>query len=321
MPQAIVASEAGGPAVLQLKNVDRPVPGPGELLIEVSGAGVNFIDTYQRSGVYDVPFPFTPGGEAAGRVVETGPNVTAFAVDDRVATAEGSRTYAEFAVIAAAKALRVPDGVDDETAAAIPLQGMTAHYLSSSVYPASEGEWALVHAGAGGTGLLLTQLLKNRGARVITTVSTDEKAQLSRAAGADEVIGYEGFAERAREITDGRGVDVVYDGVGRSTFDGSLASLRVRGFLALFGGASGQVPPFDLQRLNAGGSLTVTRPSLAHFLRTPDERKWRAQEIFDAVRAGTLKMHVGGVYPLAEAASAHADLESRSTTGKLILQP
>jgi NADPH:quinone reductase len=321
MPKAILAEHPGGPEVLRLRDVERPAPGPGELLIAVSGIGVNFIDTYQRGGVYSVPFPFTPGGEAAGRIVEIGPDVLGFAVGDRVATAEGSRTYAEFAIVPAAKALRVPSGVDDETAAAIPLQGMTAHYLSSSVYPAKPGEWALVHAGAGGTGLLLTQMLKNRGVSVITTVSTDEKAQLSRAAGADEVLDYDGFPERVREITGGRGADVVYDGVGKATFDGSLASLRIRGFLALFGGASGQVPPFDLQRLNSGGSLVVTRPTLAHFLLTTEERRWRATEVFDAVSAGRLKMHIGEVYALAHADRAHADLEGRATTGKLILQP
>ncbi|WP_150307595.1 quinone oxidoreductase family protein [Planctomonas psychrotolerans] len=320
MPNAIVADRAGGPGVLKFRSVERPAPGPGELLVEVSGIGVNFIDTYQRSGVYPVPFPFTPGGEAAGRVVDVGPDVTGFSAGDRVATAEGARTYAEYALIPAAKALRVPDGVDDETAAAIPLQGMTAHYLATSVYPAKEGEWALVHAGAGGTGLLLTQLLKSRGARVITTVSTDEKAELSRGAGADEVIGYDGFTERVRAITGG-GADVVYDGVGKSTFDGSLASLRVRGFLALFGGASGQVPPFDLQRLNSSGSIVITRPSLAAFLLTPEERAMRASDLFDAVLADRLKVHIGGVYPLADAAAAHADLESRSTTGKLVLRP
>lgn len=321
MPKAILADHSGGPEVLRLRDVERPVPASGELLIQVTGIGVNFIDTYRRSGVYPVPFPFTPGEEAAGRIVEIGPDVTGFAIGDRVATAEGTRAYAEFAIMPAAKALRVPAGVDDETAAAIPLQGMTAHYLSSSVYPAKQGEWALVHAGAGGTGLLLTQMLKNRGVSVITTVSTDEKAQLSRAAGADEVIEYERFPDRVREITGGRGVDVVYDGVGKATFEGSLASLRVRGFLALFGGASGQVPPFDLQRLNSGGSLVVTRPTLAHFLLSTEERRWRATEVFDAVSAGRLKMHIGEVYSLAHADRAHADLEGRATTGKLILQP
>ncbi|MBT1002763.1 quinone oxidoreductase [Paenarthrobacter sp. DKR-5] len=321
MTKAIVAREAGGPEVLELAEVDQPVAGPGELLIKVAAAGVNFIETYQRTGIYNVPFPFTPGGEAAGTVVAVGDGVEDFAVGDRVATAQGSRTYAECAVIEADKALPVPDGVSDEVAAALPLQGMTAHYLINSTFRVEPGQTVLTHAGAGGVGLLLTQLLKAKGVRVITTVSTDEKEALAKGAGADVVLRYEGFADKVRELTGGEGVDVVYDGVGRDTFDGSLASLRVRGMLVLFGAASGPVPAFDIQRLNSGGSLFLTRPTMVHYLRNPQERRWRAQEIFDAAASGALDVRIGARYPLADAAQAHRDLEGRKTTGKVLLVP
>lgn len=321
MTKAIVAREAGGPEVLELAEVDQPVAGPGELLIKVAAAGVNFIETYQRTGIYNVPFPFTPGGEAAGTVVAVGDGVEDFAVGDRVATAQGSRTYAEYAVIEADKALPVPDGVSDEVAAALPLQGMTAHYLINSTFRVEPGQTVLTHAGAGGVGLLLTQLLKAKGVRVITTVSTDEKEALAKGAGADVVLRYEGFADKVRELTGGEGVDVVYDGVGRDTFDGSLASLRVRGMLVLFGAASGPVPAFDIQRLNSGGSLFLTRPTMVHYLRNPQERRWRAQEIFDAAASGALDVRIGARYPLADAAQAHRDLEGRKTTGKVLLVP
>jgi NADPH2:quinone reductase len=321
MTHAIVARQPGGPEVLDFTEVERPVPGPGQLLVKVAATGVNFIETYQRSGTYKVNYPFTPGSEAAGVVEEIGEGVEDYTVGSRVATAEGTACYAGYTVLDAVKALPVPDGVDDHTAAALPLQGMTAHYLINSSFRVEPGHSVLVHAGAGGVGLLLTQLLKARGARVITTVSTDEKESLARGAGADEVLRYDGFADAVRDLTHGAGVNVVYDGVGKDTFDGSLASLRTRGSLVLFGAASGPVPPVDPQRLNAGGSLTLTRPTLAHFLGNPQERLWRSTEIFGAAADGSLKVRIGATYPLAEAGRAHEDLEGRRTTGKVLLVP
>lgn len=321
MPLAIVAQHAGGPEVLEPVTADKPAPAGSQLLVRVAAIGVNFIETYQRSGIYPVGYPFTPGGEAAGEVVEVGPDAQGFSVGDRVAFAEGSGAYAEFALVDAEKALPVPEGVDLETAAALPLQGMTAHYLINSTYPVQAGQTVLTHAGAGGTGLLLTQMLKAKGARVITTVSTDEKEELSREAGADVVLRYDGFPERVRELTGGEGVDVVFDGVGKTTFDGSLESLRVRGMLVLFGAASGPVPDFNLQSLNSAGSLYVTRPSLAFHLRSVEERRWRSGDVFGAVSAGKLTVRIGGRYPLKDAAQAHEDLQSRRTTGKILLVP
>jgi NADPH2:quinone reductase len=321
MTHAIVARQAGGPEVLEYADVERPAPGPGQLLVKVAAVGVNFIETYQRGGMYQVPFPFTPGSEAAGTVEEVGEGVESFTIGSRVATAEGSRCYAGYTLIDAAKALPVPDGVDDLTAAALPLQGMTAHYLINSSFRVEPGHTVLTHAGAGGVGLLLTQLLKERGARVITTVSSDAKEELARAAGADHVLRYDGFPHHVRELTSGQGVDVVYDGVGRNTFDGSLSCLRTRGMLVLFGAASGAVPPVDPQRLNAGGSLTLTRPTLGHFLLNQQERRWRSGEIFAAAANGSLKVRIGARYPLSQAAQAHRDLEGRNTTGKVILIP
>lgn len=319
--KAIVAAAPGGPEVLQLQDVEVPVPGRGQLLVKVAAAGVNFIETYERSGTYKVSFPFTPGSEAAGTVAALGEGVSGFRAGDRVAFSEGSGTYAEYALVPAEAALPVPDGVSLDVAAALPLQGMTAHYLVNSSFKVGPEHTVLTHAGAGGVGLILTQLIKAKGARVITTVSSDEKEALARAAGADEVLRYTGFPEKVRELTNGTGVDVVYDGVGKDTFDGSLASLRKRGTMVLFGGASGQVPPFDLQRLNAGGSLFITRPKLKDHLLTTEERQWRASELFEAVLAGRLDVRIGGSYPLAEAARAHEDLQARRTTGKLLLVP
>lgn len=319
--QTIVARQSGGPEVLELAEVERPTPGPGQLLIKVAATGVNFIETYQRGGMYKVAYPFTPGSEAAGVVEAVGDGVEGFAVGSRVATAEGQECYAGYTVLDAAKALPVPDGVDLLTAAALPLQGMTAHYLINSSFKVEPGHTVLVHAGAGGVGLLITQLLKSRGARVITTVSTDEKEALAKGAGADAVLRYDGFADAVRDLTDGVGVQVVYDGVGKDTFDGSLASLRPRGFLVLFGAASGAVPPVDPQRLNAGGSLSLTRPKLADFLANPQERRWRSSEVFGAAADGSLKVRIGATYPLAEARRAHEDLEGRRTTGKVLLVP
>ncbi|HEX7660988.1 MAG TPA: quinone oxidoreductase [Pseudonocardiaceae bacterium] len=315
--------EYGGPDRLTPVTVDDPKPGPGEVLVRTGAIGVNYVDTYQRSGQYPVPLPFVPGQEAAGTVIAVGSGVTEFTIGDRVAWAGGSGAYAEQAVVSVNLALPVPEGVDDETAAALLLQGMTAHYLVASTYPVQPGDTVLVHAAAGGVGLLLTQLAKARGARVIGTVSTAEKERIARQAGADEIIRYteQDVAAETRRLTGGAGVPVVYDGVGASTFDGSLASLRRRGVLALFGAASGQVPPVDPQRLKTAGSVYLTRPNLADYVTTREELTWRARELFDAVRAGQLTVRVGGRYPLADAARAHADLHSRRTTGKLLLLP
>jgi len=321
MSYVMQARRAGGPEVFERVEVEVPAPGPGQLLLRVASVGVNFIETYQRSGVYPVRYPFVPGTEAAGTVAAVGEGVAEFSVGDRVATAEGIGTYAEHLLLDADRAVRVPAGVSDEVAGAVPLQGFTAHYLINSSYAVKPGDTVLTYAGAGGVGGLLTQLLKLRGATVITTTSTPEKAELARSAGADHVIGYADVPERVRELTGGRGVDVVYDGIGKDTFQGSLAALRVRGTLVLFGGASGQVPPLDLQQLNAHGSLTVTRPKLADFLLDARERQWRGGEIFGLVAEGKLKVNIGGRYPLSEAGAAHAALESRATTGKLLLLP
>ncbi|WP_258805505.1 quinone oxidoreductase family protein [Pseudarthrobacter sp. NS4] len=321
MTHAIVARQAGGPEVLAYEEAERPVPGPGQLLLKVGAAGVNFIDTYKRSGTYKVPYPFIPGSEAAGTVEEVGDGVTGFVPGDRVATAEGINCYADYALVDEAKALPVPPHLDDATAAALPLQGMTAHFLINSTFKVEAGHRVLVHAGAGGVGLLLIQLLKDKGAEVVTTVSTDEKEQLALDAGADHVLRYGGFSKRVREITGGAGADVVYDGVGKDTFDGSLSALRVRGTLVLFGAASGPVPPLDPQRLNAGGSLFLTRPTIAHHLQDAAERRWRSDEIFAAAARGSLKVRIGARYPLVRAAQAHRDLEGRRTTGKVILVP
>jgi len=321
MPYAVQAVRAGGPEVFETVEVPRPAPGPGQLLVKVSAAGVNFIETYQRSGVYPVSYPFTPGSEAAGTVEEVGPGVEGFAPGDRVASSDGAGTYAEYALFPAGKSFPVPDGVDDGVAAALPLQGMTAHYLINSSYNVKPGDTALTYAGAGGVGLLLTQLLKLRGATVITTTSTPEKAELARGAGADHVLDYADVPDKVRELTGGRGVDVVYDGIGKDTFESSLKSLRTRGTLVLFGGASGQVPPFDLQRLNALGSLSVTRPKLADFTRDAEEVRWRSSEIMGLVADGRLSVRIDALYPLADAGRAHTALESRATTGKLLLVP
>jgi NADPH:quinone reductase len=322
--RAIQVRGNGGPEVLEPAEVDDPRPGPGELLVEVAAAGVNYIDTYQRSGLYPVDLPFVPGLEGAGTVVEVGEGVAGFSPGGRVAWASALGSYAERVVVPAAAAVPVPDGVDDDVAAGALLQGMTAHYLVTSTYPVREGDAVLVHAAAGGVGLLLTELAKARGARVIGTVSTEEKEKLARQAGADEIVRYTEVADVAAEVrrlTGGEGVAAVYDGVGANTFDASLASLRPRGMLALFGASSGPVPPFDLQRLNAGGSLFLTRPSLGHHTATRDELTWRAGEVFDAIGRKELTIRIGGRYPLADARRAHEDLQGRRTTGKLVLLP
>lgn len=321
--RAIRVTSNGGPEALQAAEIDRPSPEPHQLLVKVSAAGVNFIDTYQRSGVYEMSLPFTPGSEGAGEVVEAGSAVAGFAAGDRVAWVMSPGSYAEHALVDATKAVRVPDGIEDRTAAAVMLQGMTAHYLITTTYPVRTGETTLVHAAAGGMGLLLTQLIKARGGIVVGTTSTAEKERIARRAGVDEVIRYteSDVAEQVRELTDGRGVDVVYDGVGHSTFEGSLASLRPRGVLALYGAASGPVQPVDPQRLNSAGSVFLTRPSLNHHILTRQELDQRAGDVFEWIREGSLHINVGGTYSLAEAQQAHEDLEARRTTGKLLLVP
>lgn len=319
--RAIVLKETGGPEVLRVSEVVDPVPGPGEVLIDVEARGVNFIDIYQRSGQYDVPLPFVPGMEAAGTVAAVGEGVGDLSVGQRVGWAMAPGAYADRAVVKASLVVPVPEEVSPEQAAALLLQGMTAHYLVNSVHPVAGDETVLVHAAAGGTGLLVTQLAKERGARVIGTVSSEEKERIARAAGADEVVRYTEVpvAEAVRDLTGGAGVAAVYDGVGRDTFDASLASLRPRGVLALFGQSSGAVDPVDPQRLNAAGSVYLTRPSLAHFVADRAELLWRAGDLFSLVGAGRLDVRIGGRYPLADAGRAQADLASRRTTGKLVL--
>lgn len=318
---AIVVPAYGDSSVLQYAERPDPEPGPGEVLIDVAATGVNFIDVYHREGRYPLPLPLIPGSEAAGTVTAVGPGVTDLVPGDRVVSAGATGTYATKAVIPADKAIRLPDGLTPELAAAVLLQGLTAHYLTHSTYAIRPGDDVLVHAAAGGMGLLLVQIAKLRGARVIGTVSTPEKEKLARQAGADEIIGYEGFPESVKELTGGAGVHVVYDGVGAATFDGSLASLRPRGMMALYGAASGPVPPFDPQRLNAGGSLFLTRPTLAHYTATREELLSRADDLLGWVASGAVKVHIGRRYPLTEARRAHDDLEGRRTTGKLLLIP
>jgi NADPH2:quinone reductase len=321
--RAIQVRTNGGPEVLEPAELDAPRPGPGELLVDVAAAGVNYIDTYQRTGLYPVDLPFVPGMEGVGTVAELGEGVWDFSVGDRVAWASALGSYAERVAIPAAVAVPVPEGVPDDVAGGALLQGMTAHYLVNSTYQVRPSETVLVHAAAGGVGLLLTQMARAKGARVIGTVSTEEKEKLAREAGANEVIRYTeaDVAEEVRRLTGGEGVAVVYDGVGASTFDASLASLRPRGLLALFGASSGPVPPFDLQQLNAGGSLFLTRPSMVHYLASREELTWRAGEVFDAIVRDALTIRIGGRHPLDQASQAHEDLQGRRTTGKLVLLP
>ncbi|MGW8565739.1 quinone oxidoreductase family protein [Isoptericola sp. NPDC055881] len=325
---AVVARAAGGPEVLEYVEQPDPSPGPGELLVRVAAAGVNFIDTYRRGGVYPMDYPHVVGVEGAGTVEALGDGVENFVVGDRVAWNEAPGSYAELAVVPATNAVAVPTGLDLVPAAALPLQGMTAHYLVASTFEVGPGHDVLLTAGAGGVGLLATQLATARGGRVITTVSSPEKAALSSAAGAAHTVDYAAMDDLAtelpavvRDLTDGRGVHVVYDGVGRATFDASLASLRPRGTLVLFGGASGQVPPFDPQRLNSGGSLYLTRPTLAHYTLTRAELEWRASEVLGAAASGDLDVRVGATFALADAEQAHRALEGRATTGKVLLVP
>ena len=320
--RAIVVSEPGGPEAMVPGEWPEPVAGPGQVVVEVAAAGVNFIDIYRRSGVYKHPVPYVPGSEGAGTVVAVAEDVHEFSVGDHVAWSDGGPgTYAERVAVAADQAVPVPNGIDLRIAAAVMLQGLTAHYLCRSTFPVTEGTFAVVHAAAGGVGLLLTQLIKEFGGTVIATTSSTPKAVLAKQAGADFVTTYEDFPAVVREVTGGRGVDVVFDGVGKATFDVSLAALRRRGLMVLFGGSSGQVPPFDLQRLNSGGSLFVTRPTLAHYVTDRTELLWRAGDIFERIAKASLHVRVGAEYTLADAPRAHEDLASRRTTGKLLLIP
>jgi NADPH:quinone reductase len=323
---AIEVAEIGGPEVLRYVEKPRPSPAAGEVLIKAEAVGVNFIDTYFRSGHYPRELPFVLGTEVAGTVAAVGDGVTALGVEDRVVTAAASGAYAEFSTAPAQLVARVPSAVGLDVAASALLKGMTAHYLIKSVYPVQPEDTVLVHAGAGGVGLILTQWATSLGVRVITTVSTPAKAELSRQAGATDVLDYPGddadeFGKRIRGLTAWAGVAAVYDGVGATTFDASLASLAVRGTLALFGAASGPVPPVDPQRLNSAGSVYLTRPTLAHFTRTGEEFAWRSGELFDAIATGSLNVTVSRRYPLADAAQAHADLQGRQTIGSIVLMP
>jgi NADPH2:quinone reductase len=321
--KAIQIRATGGPEVLQLADLPIPEPGPGQVLIRVEATGVNFIEIYFRKGVYKATLPLTPGSEASGTVEKLGPGVTGFAEGDPVASTSVQGSYAEYALVPAAQLVKVPAGLSLEKAAAAMLQGMTAHYLACSTFPLKAGDTALVHAGAGGVGLLLTQIATRLGARVITTVSTREKAELARDAGATDVILYteQDFEEEVKRLTGGKGVDVVYDSVGKTTFDKSLNCLRPRGLLALFGASSGPVPPFDLTQLNSKGSLFVTRPTLWHYVTTRAELEWRAGDVLGWAASGKLKLRTEFIYPLAAAAQAHTDLEGRKTTGKILLEP
>jgi NADPH2:quinone reductase len=317
--RAIQIRSTGGPEVLELVEMPMPVAAAGQVLVKIAACGVNFIDTYLREGRYPVPLPFIPGQEAAGTVVALGEGVRGFAVGDRVAWNGTRGTYAEYAVAPAAELLKVPEAMSLEDAAAVLLQGLTAHYLAHDTYKIQTGDTVLVHAGAGGVGLLLTQIAMRLGSRVIATVSTEEKAALSREAGADEVILYtrENFAEAVRSL-EPAGLPVVYDSVGKTTFDDSLKCLRPRGLLALYGASSGAVPAFDPIRLMAG-SLYVTRPTLKDYVQTRAELERRADEIFGWVASGALKVRIGHRYKLEDAVQAHRDLEARKTTGKVLL--
>lgn len=323
---SLVVPSTGDSSVLRIEQREVPAPGPGQVRVKVAATGVNFIEIYQREGVYPMPLPFVLGDEGAGRVESVGEGVEEFAVGDAVAWAQGPGSAAGAVVVDAAKVVAVPAQVGLVTAAASMLQGLTAHYLVTTTYAVQRGDTALVHAVAGGVGQLLVQLLKAKGATVIGTAGTPEKVEIGRALGADHVIDYSTFTE-AQELADeikalaGGGVAVAYDGVGKATFDASLASLRPRGLLVLFGAASGQVPPFDIQRLNRGGSLYLTRPTLADHLTTPEELRWRSGELFAAIGDGTLQVSIGGEYPLEEAGRAYDDLAGRRSTGKLLLVP
>jgi NADPH:quinone reductase len=323
--RAVVVTQPGGPEVLEVQDRPTPEPGTGEVRVDVRAAGINFTDVYQRTGLYAVATPFVLGSEGSGVVSAVGADVTDVRIGQRIAWAQGPGSYAEQVVVRAAAAVPVPDALPDDVAAGALLQGMTAHYLLNSTYAVQPGDTVVVHAAAGGVGLMLTQLAKAKGARVIGTVGPSgagqDKAALAREAGADVVLGYDGFAEEVRRLTDGLGAPVVFDSVGATTVDGSLASLRRRGMLVLFGQSSGVVPPLEPRRLMTGGSLYVTRPTMGDYLASREELLWRAGDVFDALVDGSLHLSIGGRYALGDAADAHRDLEARRTTGKLVLLP
>ena len=321
--KAIQVQKNGGPEVLTLVDVPTPQPKPNEAVVKVSAAGVNFIDVHIREGTYPSSLPFVLGQEASGIVSEIGSDVKSFKPGDRVAYTGIRGSYAEYAVVPADRLVLLPRGITDQQAAAAMLQGMTAHYLVHDTYPLKKGETALIHAAAGGVGLLLVQMAKNIGARVIATVGTEEKAKLAREAGADDVILYaqQDFEVETKRLTDGKGVHVVYDSVGKTTFDKDLNILRPRGYLVLFGVSSGPVPPFDLAKLAPKGSLFITRPTLIHYMVTHEELQQRATDVLNMIAKGKVKLRIEHIYPLREAQQAHRDLEARKTTGKLLLIP
>ena len=321
--KAIQVTQPGGPEVMQLRDLPVPTPKPNEAVVKISAAGVNFIDVYNREGRYKVPLPFTPGQEAAGAVTAVGSDVKNVKPGDRVAYTAVLGAYADYAAAPADRLVKIPDGISDRQAAAAMLQGMTAHYLLHDTYRLKKGDTALVHAAAGGVGLLLVQMAHNLGARVIGTVSTTEKARLAREAGADETILYteSDFETETKRLTSGKGVNVVYDSVGKTTFDKSLNVLVPRGMMVLYGGSSGAVPPFDPMVLTQKGSLFLTRPALNAYILTAEELQTRASAVLEMIKAGRLKLRIEHIYPLAEAQQAHRDLEGRKTTGKLLLIP
>jgi len=323
MMQAVRVHAPGGPDVLTVDELAVPTAGAGEALVRLEAAGVNFIDVYKRTGLYRVPLPATLGEEGSGTVVDVGSGVAEVKVGDRVAWAGVIGSYADYAVIPVARLVQLPAAVDLATGAAVMLQGMTAHYLATSIYPLREGDRCLVHAAAGGVGLLLVQIAKHRGAYVIGTAGSEEKATLARDAGADEVILYarDDFLAETRRITGGRGVNVIYDSVGRTTFLPGLDLLVPRGMMVLFGQSSGPVAPIDPQLLSQKGSLFLTRPTMGHYTATRDELLWRARELFEWIADGRLHVRIGAEYALADAAEAHRALEGRRTTGKLLLRP
>jgi NADPH2:quinone reductase len=321
MPVAIRIHATGGPETLSIDDVPMPTPQPGQVVVQTAAAGVNFIDIYHRTGAYPLPLPATLGVEASGTVVDVADDVSTLAVGDRVAWPWQFGSYATHVAVDATKVVPVPSGVDLRVAAAAMVQGITAHFLARSIVPLRSGDPVLVHAGAGGVGLLLTQLLAADGVRVFTTVGSAGKETLSRAAGAEDVFGYSDFVERTRAATGGRGVRAVFDGVGQATFDAGLDALAVRGAMVLFGAASGKVAPIDPQVLGTKGSLMLTRPSLAHFATEPDELARRASDVFAALGDGTLEVRVSAEFGLTDAADAHRALEGRGTTGKVLLIP
>jgi len=321
--KAIQVSQPGGPEALKLVDIPVPKPKPNEALVQIKASGVNFIDVYVREGRYPAPLPLVNGQEAAGIVTEVGSDVANVKPGDRVAYTAILGSYAEYAAVPADRLVKIPGHLDFSQAAAAMLQGMTAHYLTNSTYPLQRGEFCLVHAAAGGVGLLLVQMANKIGARIIGTVGSEEKAKLARGAGADEVIVYtqQDFESETKRLTDGKGVHVVYDGVGKTTFDKDLNILRLRGYLVLFGGASGPVPPFDPMLLTQKGSLFLTRPTLLHYVATRQDLEHRATEVMNMIASGDLKLRIEHQYPLSAAAQAHRDLEGRKTTGKLLLIP